>query len=85
MPGRRIEATAPRLDDLRVPSLVSVRLKWLVNHCVLVEAVGPEDVRVADPIDGRRAIPREVFLRDWTGSAIHARESPVAGPAGGRQ
>lgn len=74
MPGRRVEATAPgRLEDLPTPSLVSVRLNWLVNHCVMVEGLDAEGVKVADPIDGRRTVPRELFLREWTGSAIHVR------------
>ncbi len=57
-------------EELTAPSLVSLRHTWLVGHCTMVAEVRPEGVALIDSQSGRCWLPRDRFLRAWTGSAI---------------
>ena len=72
LPGRRVTVTAPAYEGLRAPALVSILLPGRIGHSVLLEAAGPEGVRVADPIGSRRTMSREAFLARWQGTSIRA-------------
>lgn len=52
------------LDDSEV-TVVCVKHSWLVDHFVTVLDVQQDAIVVADPLVGRRSIPREQFARTW--------------------
>ncbi len=72
LPGRRVRVTAPAFQDLRAPALVSILLTDRLGHSVLLEAAGPDGVRIADPLGSRRGMSREAFLTRWQGTSIRA-------------
>lgn len=71
--GRRATITRllpEQLDAVRVPFLAEIRRSRSPEHCLLVLAVRPDRVLVADPAAGRYPFPRGDFAREWTGLAI---------------
>ncbi len=72
LPGRRVRVRAPAYEELRPPALVSVLLPSRIAHSVLLEAAGPEGVRIADPLGYRRGMSKEAFLIRWQGTSVRA-------------
>jgi hypothetical protein len=70
--GHQVRVSAPAYEDLRAPALVSILLQNNISHSVLLEAAGPEGVRLADPLGSRRRMSREAFLSRWQRSSIRA-------------
>jgi predicted double-glycine peptidase len=62
--------TTPDYDRIPVPALVAIRIHDRLCHCILVQAVEPDQVRVVDPLYGGCSIPREQFERTWLKAAI---------------
>lgn len=71
LPGRDVRVRAPRLEDLRAPALVSIRL-GLVGHCLLLERIDEDGVLLADPGHGRWRTSKADFEARWQGSSIRA-------------
>ena len=63
--ARSVKAAPGHLDAMPLPAIVH----WEGNHWVVLYAVSPRAVKIADPGAGRRAIARDEFLRKWTGYA----------------
>jgi ATP-binding cassette subfamily B protein len=63
--ARSVKASGRHLDDLPLPAICH----WEGNHWIVLYAVGTDSVRVADPANGRRRVPRAEFLQKWTGYA----------------
>lgn len=68
--GRPVIST-PRYDELRAPAMVAIRIHDRMSHSIVVVKVGPDEVKVIDPLYGRGTIPRIQFERDWKGIAIN--------------
>jgi predicted double-glycine peptidase len=65
------------LDDSGV-TVVCVKHSWLVDHFVTVLDVQPDVIVVADPLGGRRDVPRKHFTRTWRHYGIAIRpEKPI--------
>ena len=63
--ARSIRASKSRLDELPLPAVVH----WQGDHWVVLYRVGKKKVRIADPESSLRRLPREEFLKNWTGYA----------------
>ena len=63
--ARSIRASKSRLDELPLPAVVH----WQGDHWVVLYQVGKKKVRIADPESSLRRLPREEFLKNWTGYA----------------
>jgi ATP-binding cassette subfamily B protein len=63
--ARSVRASKNRLDELPLPAIVH----WEGNHWVVLYAVRDGHVRVADPARGLRRIPRDEFVKKWSGYA----------------
>ncbi len=50
---------------------------WNGNHYTVLYAVGPETVHLGDPAAGLRTLPREEFLRGWSGILIELEPTPA--------
>ncbi len=60
----------PGYDEIPVPSLVAIRIHERLCHCILVQSVEPDRVRIVDPLTGGGSIPRAQFERTWLKAAI---------------
>ena len=72
----RVRIAAPSYDDLRPPCLVPIRLPGRIGHSLLLEERTAEEVTVADPLMGRRRMPRREFEACWLGSSIWVEGTP---------
>lgn len=63
--ARSVRASKSRLEELPLPAIVH----WEGNHWVVVYDVTGRHVRVSDPALGRRRLPRDEFLKAWSGYA----------------
>jgi HlyB family type I secretion system ABC transporter len=63
--ARSIRASKSRLDELPLPAVVH----WQGDHWVVLYRVGKKKVRIADPESSLRTLPRDEFLKNWTGYA----------------
>ena len=61
--ARSVRASKSRLDQLQLPAVVH----WEGNHWVVAYRVDDKYVRVSDPARGLRRVPREEFLKRWSG------------------
>ncbi len=60
-----VHASSERLDDYQLPAIVHYK----GNHWIVLYAITPTHVYVADPAIGLRVLARTDFERDWTGYA----------------
>ncbi|WP_432837565.1 peptidase domain-containing ABC transporter [Dactylosporangium sp. CA-092794] len=67
--GLAAEVTADLPEDPALPAIVF----WRRRHFVVVERVGRDWVRIADPGNGRRRIPRTEFAEHFSGVAMTLR------------
>ena len=58
------------LSQQPMPCLVTVKFSTGIDHCVLVTAVGEEEVRLIDPLSGIVFEGRAGFVERWRGDAI---------------
>ena len=72
--GRPVIST-PAYEQLTVPAIVAIKIHDRLSHSIVVVKVGPDEVKVLDPLYGRGTIPRGQFERDWKGIAIHLERS----------
>lgn len=70
-PGARVDWGERPMDDLPLPSLVSIRWGSILHSVVLVERTA-EGVVVLDPLAGRREWTRAEFERERQGPAFWA-------------
>lgn len=70
--ARRARVTRPTYETLPQPSMVGIKLSPTLTHSILVLRVTPTEVSVMDPLYGRGTMRRELFEREWLGSAIWA-------------
>jgi hypothetical protein len=70
--AKTVRVARPSYDALPQPSLVGLRLSPTLTHSVMVLRVTPTEVSVMDPLYGRGTLRRELFEREWLGSAIWA-------------
>jgi hypothetical protein len=60
----------PGYDGLMTPSVVGLQLTPKSSHSIVVVQVTPTEVKVLDPLYGPGTLRRDVFEREWLGSAI---------------
>lgn len=70
--AKKVRAARPSYEILPQPSIVALRLSRILTHSVMVVRVSPTEVSVMDPLYGRGTMRRELFEREWLGSAIWA-------------
>lgn len=69
--GYGLRGRGVSLDDDALPHLPpGTILHWRFSHFVVFEKLDKDGVRILDPGHGRRRIPMEKFLRDFTGVAL---------------
>jgi hypothetical protein len=66
----RVLMSTPAYEDIPAPSIVTLHISWLVDHCVMVERVGKADLTLMDPARGRTTLSRADFEGRWKGVAI---------------
>jgi len=70
--ARTVRVARPAYDGIPQPCIVALRLSPTLTHSVMVVRVAPTEVSVMDPLYGRGTMRRELFEREWLGSAIWA-------------
>jgi hypothetical protein len=75
------QITYERLDSdglVRVPKPCLVQLDWgfFVSHMVPVMSATPQNVVIGDPLNGRREMSMEDFMKKWKGTAISVTPPP---------
>jgi len=70
--GHALKASKDRLDELQLPAI----LHWEGNHWIVLYAVEPDRVRVADPGRGLRRLSREEVDENWSGWCATFRPTP---------
>jgi predicted double-glycine peptidase len=70
--AKRVRVARPTYETLPQPSMVGMKLSPTLTHSILVLRVTPTEVSVMDPLHGRGTMRRELFEREWLGSAIWA-------------
>ena len=65
-----VRITAPRYEEIPVPSMVSILITRLMAHTVVVEHVDADEILLNNPMFGRHVMTRDEFERRWQGSAI---------------
>jgi HlyB family type I secretion system ABC transporter len=63
---RPVKASLKQLGQQRLPAIVH----WQGKHYIVVYAVTPKQVIVADPALGQKTLSHQEFKRDWTGYAL---------------
>ncbi|MCC6740438.1 MAG: hypothetical protein IT452_15445 [Planctomycetia bacterium] len=73
LPGREVRVRGGGWEELRrapLPAAVTVRFVPWIDHWVVVLEVNEGGVVVGDPVGGRKAMGREMFLRKWRGVMV---------------
>ena len=65
--GHALKASKDRLEELQLPAI----LHWEGNHWIVLYAVEPDRVRVADPGAACAALPRSEVDENWSGLVRH--------------
>ena len=71
--GRRVDIVRADWEALRrrrTPAMAVIAYSFLIDHWVVVLETRADAVVLADPLEGRRELTREAFLRDWRGVLV---------------
>jgi ATP-binding cassette subfamily B protein len=71
--ARAVRVSASKLDEIPLPAIVH----WEGNHWVVLERVGRNHVRIADPSRGHLRMRREEALEAWSGFACIVGYTPA--------
>ncbi|MEK7467710.1 MAG: cysteine peptidase family C39 domain-containing protein [Planctomycetota bacterium] len=73
LPGRRVRVEGGDWEDLKkapMPAAVTIRFVPWIDHWVVVLEVQEGGVIVGDPVGGRKAMGKDIFVRKWRGVMV---------------
>jgi ABC-type bacteriocin/lantibiotic exporter with double-glycine peptidase domain len=65
-----VRIVTPPYESIPAPSIVSIRVSWMVSHAMMVDGVEADRIRLLDPSSGPRTMSRADFEAAWIGTAI---------------